>query len=196
MTDHKANGVFRASLDAHLARLTINAENAFHEMAAQCESPIERQLLAALMFIKPACIASRYEGPGDFACEARLHPQYPLPGRRLDFAYIVTPLHEGWRIKLGIECDGHAYHSTPEQKARDNRRTGEVIGEGFYVIRFTGSEINADPRACAQEIADTVDRLYADRIHDGVTVRQGPEPYAGPVGPLLKRIAGRTEEEE
>lgn len=43
---------------------------------------------------------------------------------------------------VAIECDGAAYHSSPERKARDRRKSAYLRKNGYRkVMRFTGSEI-------------------------------------------------------
>jgi very-short-patch-repair endonuclease len=52
-----------------------------------------------------------------------------------------------------IECDGHEFHErTKEQAAHDKRRDRELQIAGHSVLRFTGSEIYADPIACGAQV--------------------------------------------
>lgn len=58
---------------------------------------------------------------------------------------------------LVIECDGHDFHErTKEQAKKDRERDRRLQELGFTVFRFTGSEIWADPMACANQIMDWV----------------------------------------
>lgn len=187
--DHRIANLLRQCVDDHARDVALNAENTYHDLAANCESPIERLFLVPLMFIRPKVLAPRYEGPGDYEREARLYTQYAISGRRLDFAYIVRPLSEQWEIRLGIECDGHEFHASAEQRANDNDRTIELVGEdGFNVIRFTGAQIYSDPMGHAQKVADAVDGIYAANIQSGVNRTQG-QAYVGLAGPLFAKIA-------
>ncbi|MBC2838877.1 DUF559 domain-containing protein [Robiginitalea sp. SC105] len=45
------------------------------------------------------------------------------------------------RYFLGIECDGHAFHSTKDQIKRDNARTRDLKSSGWDMLRYSGSEI-------------------------------------------------------
>lgn len=54
--------------------------------------------------------------------------------------------------KLVVECDGAAYHSSPEQVERDKRRDRYCAARGINVMRFSGAEIHSAPRGCAAEI--------------------------------------------
>ncbi len=71
---------------------------------------------------------------------ARLRPlerQYKIGPYYADFAHIES--------KTVIEIDGTAYHSTPEQIKRDQRRQAYIESLGWYVVRFTGQQTQHDP---------------------------------------------------
>lgn len=50
-----------------------------------------------------------------------------------------------------IECDGHASHSSAQQRTHDAQRDRWLQSRGYRVIRFTGSEIHRDADACARQ---------------------------------------------
>lgn len=52
-----------------------------------------------------------------------------------------------------VELDGHDWHSSKPQRAKDAKRDRDLTGLGYRVIRFTGSEVHADPDACVAEAA-------------------------------------------
>lgn len=188
MTDPRITRILRDCAHAHAQEIAFNAVSAYDDLAAYCESPIERLLLAPLMFIKPQCLAPRYEGPADMEREARLYAQYPVGGRRLDFAYIVAPIGESWEIRLGIECDGHEFHASVEQRANDNLRGVEIMAEdGFNLIRFSGAQIHADPWGCAKRAADAVDGVYQANVFTHVNRTHG-KAHVGMIGPLLAKV--------
>jgi very-short-patch-repair endonuclease len=59
-----------------------------------------------------------------------------------------------------VELDGHAFHErTKEQAAKDKARDRWMTGAGYAVVRFTGSEVWANPFAVASEVADRVHQL-------------------------------------
>jgi hypothetical protein len=69
----------------------------------------------------------------------------------------IGPYRADILIKCGdrhlvVECDGAEYHSSPDQVQRDKRRDRWCAARGFHVMRFSGSEINRDPRGCASEV--------------------------------------------
>lgn len=81
------------------------------------ESPIEWRLYKALIF------------RGEI-----VEPQVPCGRYRIDLA---LQSH-----RIAIECDGKAFHSSPEQKAHDRRKNKYLRKNGWKVLRFTGSAIN------------------------------------------------------
>lgn len=171
MTDehYRVKAILRRQFRATVMEMARAREDRYHDLAAMCESPIERLLLAPLMFIMPRCLFPAYGGPADPPGEARLFVQFPIAGYRLDFAYIVTPFKEA-PIRLAIECDGQAFHAEQADRERDAARQNDLRGHGFETLRFTGSQIHADPEECAQQVSDTVDRIHAQRIHDACDV--------------------------
>lgn len=54
--------------------------------------------------------------------------------------------------RLIIELDGHDFHSTKEQLENDAIRQRYLTRAGYSVIRFTGREINKDPKKCVLEV--------------------------------------------
>ena len=91
-----------------------------------------------------------------------IHPQAPVRGAtghyRTDFLLETNVRIKGpheaageYASKLCVECDGHEYHSSREQIAHDNARTRDLLAGGCQVVRFSGSEIYADPAGCAAE---------------------------------------------
>lgn len=84
---------------------------------ARCDSPIERKLYKAL----------RRKG-------YHLRTQAKCGKYQID---IALPRH-----KIAIECDGRKYHSSPQQKAHDRRKSQYLRQKGWTVLRFTGSQIN------------------------------------------------------
>lgn len=54
--------------------------------------------------------------------------------------------------QLVVECDGGKFHNNPEAVAHDKRRDRYFVLQGIAVMRFTGVEIQRDPRGCAAEV--------------------------------------------
>lgn len=77
---------------------------------------------------------------------ARLTTQASVGPYRADIL-----IEEGTRA-LAVECDGAAYHNSKDQVARDKRRDRYFVVNGVSVMRYSGREINRDPRGCAAEV--------------------------------------------
>jgi very-short-patch-repair endonuclease len=92
------------------------------------ESPIEKQFRLAWK--------KRYP-------KMKLIDQYQVGRYRLDFAYPS--------LKVAIELDGHATHSSTTDIANDRRRQREIERLGWRFIRFGGQEVYRDADACARE---------------------------------------------
>ena len=63
-------------------------------------------------------------------------------------------------VRLIIELDGHAYHSSPEQLEKDAIRQRYLTRAGYTVIRFTGREVNRDAASCVEEVRT----IYNERL--------------------------------
>lgn len=83
--------------------------------------------------------------------ELILYPQYPANGFFIDFANPVA--------KVGIECDGAAYH---QDKARDAKRQAILEANGWTIYRITGRECNEN--WCEETGKPPAGRVLADEI--------------------------------
>ncbi|MCQ6282130.1 endonuclease domain-containing protein [Bacillus sp. EB600] len=97
----------------------------------KCESPIERRLYDALAFRGYA-----------------VSTQVPCGKYRIDLA-LMGP-------RIAIECDGKAYHSSPEQKAHDKKKNAYLKRNGWQVMRFSGSQITSDLGKVLQRIEEKI----------------------------------------
>jgi very-short-patch-repair endonuclease len=75
-------------------------------------------------------------------------PQYPVLGRRLDFA-----LFRG-EVKLDVEVDGRRWHTDADgnRKADDVFRDAQLRAAGWRVARFWVSELEQDIGGCVERI--------------------------------------------
>lgn len=87
--------------------------------------------------------------------DLHIYPQHPVGRYRLDFAIPNQ--------RIAIELDGHEYHKTKYQRTRDAKRDRWLYGQGWHVLRFTGSEIYENLDRCIDEICALVgvERLTA-----------------------------------
>lgn len=158
----KNNPVLAARVWQCVSKTFHAYEDLIKRASVYSDSPIEEALLAALLTEDSAFY---YEGepillapgqpinlpePGDDSAEALfiVAPQFPVDRYKIDIAICYT--YTGKR--LAIECDGHEFHEkTKEQAAHDKARDRALVAAGWPVMRFTGSEIHADPFACAKQ---------------------------------------------
>lgn len=98
-----------------------------------------------------------------------IYTQAPVGSYRVDIL-IVSTFSDGGKftpIKIVVECDGHDFHErTKEQARRDKQRDRHFQSRGFKVLRFTGSEIFADPEAVANEVWGELQRDDSWRNRD------------------------------
>lgn len=141
-------------------------------ICAEGESPIECMLFEALAcYVR--CGGCEYRSvvvpknnkdmarflAAEDATMLLVQPQAQLPGWRVDFLIYAWDYGRAtgraqWR-RLIVECDGHDFHErTKKQAARDRSRDRAAQLSGATILRFTGSEIFADPLACARQITD------------------------------------------
>lgn len=59
------------------------------------------------------------------------------------------------KYRLVIEVDG-GYHGQSDQQASDAMRTQALTNAGFKVIRFTNEQVEANPKAIAEQIYDEI----------------------------------------
>jgi very-short-patch-repair endonuclease len=100
------------------------------------ESPIERRLFKALWSLNYPVVC-----------------QYPFYRYRLDLAIPA--------LKIAIEADGKAYHSSPKQKAHDRKRDAYLKLHGWQTLRFSGSQINRDISWVVRRIKKEIQRKKA-----------------------------------
>lgn len=129
---------------------------------SRCESPIEELVAVALYNysrVMPESVhflgTDDFPETPDFDEATFVYQQTTFGPYRVDFAIWDASLpfnHTPPRVMI-VECDGHDFHEkTKEQARRDKRRDRFLVSKGYKVLRFTGSEIWADPDAIADEI--------------------------------------------
>lgn len=108
----------------------------------------------------------------DLEIQIFVHRQYPAVHRRLDFA--MEGYLNGERMAvLAVECDGHEFHSTPEQIAADRRRDEQLRLLGIETIRFEGREIFKNAAECAERAFDRIVRLIVRAKHAKANTTEG-----------------------
>jgi len=121
----------------------------FARAFSRCDSPIEQAY--CLTIFAQLHGARGFDGIfeqhllGQLEHGVWVFPQQPIGAYRVDFLLVgIAPVSAEPRFVV-VECDGKAYHSTPEQLASDERRQKAIENTGFTVVRFTGSDLWTDP---------------------------------------------------
>lgn len=162
------SGDGQAKIDGYINDASELAATRFlercHHAIQECESPIERLLVAALWNYGQICMEP-LEFRSLFDCrtdplpltkpEARIYLQAEIGSYRVDILIYDATLGVDASRFMIVECDGHDFHEkTKEQARRDKQRDRFFVSTGYKVLRFTGSEIWADPDGVADEIVN------------------------------------------
>lgn len=135
-------------------------------ISTRCESPIEELFATAMIlhsqgarvlgvdFMANLSSFDRERRVSPFDC-TDVYLQAQIGAYRVDFLF--DDQFAGRRRFIVVELDGHDWHErTKAQAARDKRRDRALVSSGFSILRFTGSEIYADPGECLQEVVDAI----------------------------------------
>lgn len=151
-------------IDQMLAEGAVRAARAWEDRGAelilQTDSPIEGLLLGALykdhdLHDFTVHFAGCVDEPVESVCgTVVIYQQAKIAPYRVDFLIDDSSSpNAACRRWLIVECDGHDFHERTKDQARsDKARDRFLQSKGCRVLRFTGSEIYANPEACAQEI--------------------------------------------
>lgn len=134
----------------------------------ECESPIEHLLYAGYKMMEERSMLPLAAGM-KFSMQAEVGPY------RADFL-ITLKGADGKEKHLVVEADGHEFHErTKEQAAKDRSRDRWMTTHNYEVLRFTGSEIWANPFACAQQVLDRQYMLHYGKDRKSAVVAAGLE---------------------
>lgn len=145
----------------------------WERILGETESPIEAAFLEA--FCDKALDKGYLIGPAPCLNDTiGVKPQKQLDTYRLDFA-IVFHFHGAW-LQIDVECDGHDFHERTQLQAKRDRRRDRALGALDYeVMRFTGSEIFANSRLCAQEVLDRIMTFQTTQIVNAKEAADGQD---------------------
>lgn len=125
-----------------------------------CESPIEQML--SLEFERIGIVNMMLFNPNIDIVDVDKQGELEIDGKTYRADFVIPVIY---KQKTGddkyqlfiVECDGHEFHQkTKEQVERDNIRTRAFQKAGYMVIRFSGREINKNPRKCVKEIINII----------------------------------------
>lgn len=140
-----------------------------------CESPIEEAMLVSLIstglqlgdLVEVGGFTVGWDDGLSSAVKTLLvKPQFKVEKFRADFRVSLRKQprgrEESREASVLVECDGHDYHErTKDQARRDKSRDRKLQALGHQVLRFTGSEIWADPLLVASEVVDHLSGMLA-----------------------------------
>lgn len=160
MIPNKADQIVNAAAELEALRFV----EGFGVIKERCESPIEELLLAAIYaqhnlgLVDMHFIGATEPSKSAAFDEAIFIMQQAKVGPyRVDILIhdASCPFEVAEPRFMVVECDGHDFHErTKEQARRDKKRDRFFQSKGYKVLRFTGSEIWADPEACADEVLE------------------------------------------
>lgn len=92
--------------------------------------------------------------------------QHVVGPYRLDFLLVAYGTDLAVHRRVAVEVDGHDFHERTKEQARHDRRKDRAIqSAGLRILRFTGSEVYADPLGCAKE---AVDSAFGTELTEGL----------------------------
>lgn len=154
MEDHEDSN-FEEAFNESEARLSnaIDRIQCFKTAASKAESPIEKLFILAVFAIIENTGDFFTSNPDDENWKAGFYdiciiPQKQIGRYRVDFEIQFTSKKS--KGPVVVECDGHDFHSTKKALAHDKKRD-RFLQKTHHVLRFTGSEIWANPIHCAAE---------------------------------------------
>lgn len=143
------------SIGDALAPLLARIER-FREIGDSTDSPIEDMMGAALLlFFERAGHPLKLCKNIDLKIPPQgllLVPQFKWSFYRSDWAIYNAET----KSALLIECDGAAFHSSPDQIAHDRKTDAAAQDRGWLTMRFAGWRINKDADSLAQNVYDAV----------------------------------------
>lgn len=84
--------------------------------------------------------------------------RYPItPQFEVKFGSITYPIDFAFpHLKIALEADGEAFHSSPKQIEHDNERDARLAQLGWTVLRFTDSEIEDQAERVMSTVVKTI----------------------------------------
>ena len=100
--------------------------------------------------------------------EFEIFPQYSfdMEGKsyRIDIAIILKLIKHSKIVtskKIALECDGYDYHSSPDQKKSDDKRSRKLKLNGWSeIFRYSGSEISGFREQDLREVFDEIEKMF------------------------------------
>jgi len=156
---------------AYMPALVSAMETEFFNLDRLCsmaKSPIE-ELFACALWSHGACqnvtahggdSSSIYKTSAEDQFLLTIRLQAPVGQYSADFLLELGRLGGPIEARIVVEVDGHDFHQrTKQQAAHDKKRDRFFAATGLTVLRFTGSEVTRDAKACASEAMVLLGRM-------------------------------------
>lgn len=151
-----------------IEELVNNYEDELYSSIYECESPIEQLMAINLSLIekKFSSIISNIEILGLIQQKKiKINKKNYRVDFLLEASFKYNNKYEDL-ISIVIECDGYDFHQkTKEQAQRDYEKDRCLQMEGYYVLRFSGSEIYNDFAECNKKIVHFICKKYYDFVN-------------------------------
>lgn len=131
-----------------------------------CESPVEQIFLAEVirkLWLCPTGMEKMFISRQEEAVDLVVVPQYLIEcgdaRYRVDFKFYLQKCEGVGDYtdygKTVVEIDGHDFHEkTKGQASRDKKRDRDIQRAGYFVLRFSGSDVFRNPKKCVTEVMD------------------------------------------
>ena len=102
-----------------------------------------------------------------------------LPAPHLQYRVLLPDgpvrLDAAWpEVRLAVEFDGMAFHSTSEARMRDLRRDAALAAVGWVVLRFSYADVIERPAFCGVQVATVYRQRYIDVPQADIPVARMP----------------------
>ena len=134
------------------------------ESVINTDSPIEQMMFKEFMRNPNIIMCLKdemFSKTGIAGCGIFAQAQVGVGAYSADFMIRVVGFdrsHKVWPpnvdVMFAVECDGKAYHSSPEQIEHDRRRDNFFKKQGLDTLRFSGAEIHHNAEYCVDGIVD------------------------------------------
>ena len=77
-------------------------------------------------------------------------PQHPCATE--EHTYLIDYVLVGEKLRIAVELDGFAFHSSREAFSYDRLRQNDLLAAGYTVLRFTYDSVRSDTRRCVEQL--------------------------------------------
>jgi hypothetical protein len=95
-----------------------------------------------------------------------VEPPYPSPILyTTDFFVEINDYKDPeLKIQIMVEIDGHEHHSSRQDRKKDSKKTIFLEKAGYKVLRFTGSQVNENPKIVLKDIVE-IGKVWSGKLN-------------------------------